>query len=312
MRTPDRRVEQLLAQVSADDVRPAYLLCDRHPRDAVAFTVIESDLSGRDLTYAKLGARSEQMAAALASLGVGEGDRVATLMGKSEDLVVTLLGIWRLGRCTCPCSPRSLPPRSRLVCSRVKRRSWSVTTASEPSWTLARTFLPTPLGAWSSPAIRPLRAPETMCSMSCSILRTGGSPQPFVAVRPAGPSVHVGHDRDPEGGAGTRQGVGVVCDLHGVRIGCPGRGRLLERRRSRLGVWAVLRDPRSAGLPGIATCCCSRVSIVELTWNVLRAYNVTNLAAAPTVYRALRSDGPPAVEGLSLRVCLKRRRAAQP
>ncbi len=60
MRTPDQRVEQLLAEVSADDVRPAYLLCDRHRPDAVAFTVIEGDLSGRDLTSAHLRARSER------------------------------------------------------------------------------------------------------------------------------------------------------------------------------------------------------------------------------------------------------------
>ena len=61
MRTPDQRVAQLLAEVSGDDLRPAYVLCDRHPPDAVAFTVIEGDLSGRDLTYSELRVRSEQV-----------------------------------------------------------------------------------------------------------------------------------------------------------------------------------------------------------------------------------------------------------
>ncbi len=42
---------------------------------------------------------------------------------------------------------------------------------------------------------------------------------------------------------------------------------------------------------------------VELAWNVLNAYSVTNLAAAPTVYRALRTGAPHSAEGLSLRVC---------
>src|SRR5699024_2357928 len=46
--------------------------------------------------------RSERGAAALAELGVGAGDAVATLMGKSADLVCTLLSIWRLGAVHVP------------------------------------------------------------------------------------------------------------------------------------------------------------------------------------------------------------------
>jgi acetyl-CoA synthetase len=42
---------------------------------------------------------------------------------------------------------------------------------------------------------------------------------------------------------------------------------------------------------------------VELTWNVLAQYKVTNLAAAPTVYRALRSGEAQAPARLSLRAC---------
>lgn len=38
-----------------------------------------------------------------------------------------------------------------------------------------------------------------------------------------------------------------------------------------------------------------------LTWQVLQRFGVTNFAAAPTVYRALRSDATPVPEGISLR-----------
>jgi acetyl-CoA synthetase len=41
----------------------------------------------------------------------------------------------------------------------------------------------------------------------------------------------------------------------------------------------------------------------ELTWRLLAAYGVTNLAAAPTVYRSLRSADARVPEGLPLRVC---------
>ena len=94
--------EQLLAMYDIPEASAAEFLCDRHDPEAVAFTVIDPDLSGRDITYGELRTESEKVAAALAELGVGEGDRVATLMAKSSDLVFTLMGIWRLGAVHMP------------------------------------------------------------------------------------------------------------------------------------------------------------------------------------------------------------------
>ncbi|MBB1021534.1 AMP-binding protein [Dietzia sp. E1] len=94
--------EDLLAIYDVPGASAAEFLCDRHDPDAVAFTVIDPDLSGRDITYGELRTESEKVAAALAALGVSEGDRVATLMSKSADLVFTLMGIWRLGAVHMP------------------------------------------------------------------------------------------------------------------------------------------------------------------------------------------------------------------
>ncbi|MBB1041775.1 AMP-binding protein [Dietzia sp. DQ11-44] len=94
--------DELLAIYDVPGASAAEFLCDRHDPDAVAFTVIDADLSGRDITYGELKVGSEKVAAALAALGVGEGDRVATLMAKSADLVFTLMGIWRLGAVHMP------------------------------------------------------------------------------------------------------------------------------------------------------------------------------------------------------------------
>ena len=66
--------EQLLEIYDVPGASAAEFLCDRHDPSAVAFTVIDPDLSGRDITYGELTRRSEQVAAALAALGVGEGD----------------------------------------------------------------------------------------------------------------------------------------------------------------------------------------------------------------------------------------------
>jgi len=106
----ERRVAELLQQVDQPEVSAAELLCDRHPADAVAFTVVEQDLSSVDLTYGQLRETSERVAAALAGLGVGPGDRVATLMGKSVDLPGVLLGIWRLGAVQVPLFTAFAPP----------------------------------------------------------------------------------------------------------------------------------------------------------------------------------------------------------
>ena len=68
MSTPERRAQDLLEQVSGTGIPVAQLLCDRHDPQAVAFTVVEQDLSRRDLTYGHLTERSQRAAAALAEL----------------------------------------------------------------------------------------------------------------------------------------------------------------------------------------------------------------------------------------------------
>src|SRR5205085_11227070 len=80
----------------------AWLLCDRHPAESIAFTLVEQDGSRADLTYGELRERSERFAGVLTGRGVGRGDRVATLMGKGADLVTVLLGTWRLGAVYVP------------------------------------------------------------------------------------------------------------------------------------------------------------------------------------------------------------------
>ncbi|MEV5828046.1 AMP-binding protein [Spirillospora sp. NPDC052242] len=80
----------------------AKLLCDRHDPAAVAFTIVESDLGSRDVTYGELADASRRLATTLAERGVGAGDNVAVLMGKRFELVVTLLAIWRLGAVHVP------------------------------------------------------------------------------------------------------------------------------------------------------------------------------------------------------------------
>ncbi len=81
MTTPEQRALDLLAIYGAPAADATELLCAEHPADAVAFTLIEPDLTHRDLCYGELLDASARFAAGLAAQGVRPGDRVATLMG---------------------------------------------------------------------------------------------------------------------------------------------------------------------------------------------------------------------------------------
>lgn len=61
------------------------------------------------VTYADLDARAAGTARRLASLGVGEGARVALYAPPDEDLIAVLVALWRLGAVACPLSLRRPP-----------------------------------------------------------------------------------------------------------------------------------------------------------------------------------------------------------
>ena len=82
----------------AEPLNAAVLCCDRHARDgAVALVSRARDGSVERLTFAELKTRSERFARVLADCGVGPGDRVAGLLPRVPELLVTILATWRLG-----------------------------------------------------------------------------------------------------------------------------------------------------------------------------------------------------------------------
>ncbi len=62
--------------------------------DKLALHWVDRDVG---LTYAQAVARMEDMAGALASLGVGRGDRVTVFAHNGMDYLLTLFGAWRIG-----------------------------------------------------------------------------------------------------------------------------------------------------------------------------------------------------------------------
>jgi acetyl-CoA synthetase len=94
-------VEGWLRDYGGPRISVAHLLCDRHAADPQRVALRYEDATGREETYtfAELRVASARFAGVLAGLGVVPGDRIATLVPKSPELVIAILGLWRLG-CT--------------------------------------------------------------------------------------------------------------------------------------------------------------------------------------------------------------------
>jgi acetyl-CoA synthetase len=73
------------------------ILCDAHAaRDTLAL-VYEGPAGDARMTYNELSEASRRLAGAMTEAGVGAGDRVAVMLPKSVELLVTLVAIWRCG-----------------------------------------------------------------------------------------------------------------------------------------------------------------------------------------------------------------------
>lgn len=116
------RVIALIERYTGDALAVAALLCDEHEPTDVAYRIVDASLTRRSVTYAELRARSTRLASALAAQGLMPGDRVATLMGKSEEYLVVILAIWRLGAVHVPLFTAFAPPaiQMRLESSKAK------------------------------------------------------------------------------------------------------------------------------------------------------------------------------------------------
>jgi acetyl-CoA synthetase len=296
MMMPDDRVGELLARCAAPDASLARLLCDDHPGERVAFTIVERDLSTKDLTFGQLRTRSQRFAAALSGLGVGRGDCVGVLVGKSEELVVALVGIWRLGAVHVPLFTAFASPaivmrleasgakvvvvdadqRAKLdaVADRPADAPWRIVTVGDAQrdGDLSFADMLTNDGAVQEVATGG-DAPFIMIFTSGTTGAPKGVPTPVRAVAHMVAYLEYGLDLRPEDVYWNAADPGWAYGLF-YAIVAP----LAMGQRS-----ILLHAPFSPAL----------------TWQVLAQLLVTNFTAAPTVYRALRNA--PAPQGITLR-----------
>ncbi|EMY32747.1 fatty-acid--CoA ligase [Arthrobacter crystallopoietes BAB-32] len=292
MPAPALDVEALLQRYDTPGACAAELLCDAHDPDATAFTIIAADLSSEDITYGQLRQRSERGAAALAELGVGRGDSVATLMGKSADLVVMLLAIWRLGAIHVPLFTAFAWPAIELRL-----------TASGAKVIIC--------DADQRPKIQ---------ATSSAVLVAGDQAQaPDLALAPLLATQQPGFSAAAVGGDGTLVLI-FTSGTTGTPKGVPVPLRALAAFRQYVELGLDVRDDDvfwNAADPGwayglyygiLGPLAAGRRSLLlqagfspALSFAVLERFRVTNFAAAPTVYRSMRARTDAAANDIRLR-----------
>ena len=85
------------------ELNMAHEACDRYAGTGnVGFAWVSEDGELSEYTFAELRDASNRVANALTDLGVERGDRVATLLPKIPETIITVLGVWKVGAIHVP------------------------------------------------------------------------------------------------------------------------------------------------------------------------------------------------------------------
>ncbi|KQU30299.1 MULTISPECIES: AMP-binding protein [unclassified Rhodococcus (in: high G+C Gram-positive bacteria)] len=277
-------VARLLATYGSADADLAALLCDDHDPAAIAFTFIEGDLTARDLTYGELHELSARFATGLAEMGVGRGDRVGVLMSKRLELVVALLGLWRLGAVHVPLFTAFATP---AIAMRVE-------------------------AAQARVVITETDQREKLDSIEgITVIETGEGFDALVREHePMAASVAVGGDGVmiqlfTSGTTGKPKGVPVPVSALASFVAYMTYGLDVSEDDVfwnaadpgwAYGLYYAILGPMAMGRRSLML---HAGFTPALTVAVMQKFEVTNFAAAPTVYRSLSKD--PSVGGITLR-----------
>jgi acetyl-CoA synthetase len=295
------RIRELVSIYGDPAASAAYLLCDRHPPKALAYRVVGADLDATGLTYGELRAESERLASGLAKLGVAPGDRVATLMGKSTEYLVALMAIWRLGAVHVPLFTAFAPSAIAL---RLAGSAAKIVVCDESQQAKLAPGADIPADAsWQVITTAPdhVALPNALCF--ASVLAADSPGRAAAALGGDAPLIRI----YTSGTTGRPKGVVVpIKALAGFQAYAEfGLGLRTDD------VFWCAADPGWAyGLyfgvlasftTGIPSLLLQGGFDAAATYEVLSRYGITNFAAAPTVYRSLRSASVRAPRNLKLR-----------
>ncbi|GGH90867.1 acetate--CoA ligase [Arthrobacter liuii] len=102
----DQARQELAGLPGGRGLNIAYEAVDRHVAEGhggkEALRFVKADGGTRSLSYVDLAGQTSRFAAVLKNLGVGRGERVFSLLGRSPELYVAVLGTFRNGSVFCP------------------------------------------------------------------------------------------------------------------------------------------------------------------------------------------------------------------
>lgn len=297
------------AQIAADYERPdataAWLLCDRHDPDVVAFTVVDRGRTSA-FTYGWLHEESARLASGLRALGVGPGTRVATLLRKGPELITTMIATWRLGAVYVPLFTAFAAP---AIDFRLRTADAHVVVTDPSQRAKLAADGASPSGTWTVIVVDDEGAgqhedPRSHDDLRYEDLLDAGSNDVASHVQgPDGALVHI----FTSGTTGSPKGV-----IHPLRHIAGWHGYL----RHGLGVtaddvyWCAADPGWAYGLYSavVAPLAAGSGTIIQAggfdpmrAWELIESAGVTNFTAAPTVYRAIRNALPAVKDGTKLR-----------
>ena len=292
-----QRVRELVDLCADQQLSAGWLLCDRHPAKATALTLVDEGLSPVHLTYGDLAERSARVASALRDLGVRPGDRVATLMGKSPELVAVILGTWRLGAVYVPLFTAFGP---QAIATRLVDTGAKVVVADEGQRAKLAPGPDMPAdGSWTIVVNGDAQDGDVLADLLAAADPefppfAGGGDWPLVHMHTSGTTGRpkgVVHPARYIAGwlAYLELGLGVMPTDAYWCAADPGWA---------YGLYAAIVAP--LGL-GVRTHLAVGSFSAQGTLRTLADFGITNFAAAPTVYRALRTSEVPLPEGIRLR-----------
>ncbi len=279
-------VADLRRRFDQPDLCVASVLCDEHPREDTAFILVDSELDVRRLTFGELADESRRLAAALRARGIGPGDRVGVLMSRRRELPVVLLALWRLGAVQVPLFTAFAAP---AISVRVR-------------------------GAGAKLVVTEPGQRAKVEGLGTDVIEAGDELDGLVAAhRPVEDSAAVGPDGlfielYTSGTTGAPKGVGVPARAIAAFVAYMRYGfHLLDSDVLwnaadpgwAYGLYFGVVGPLATGRPNVLL---SSGFSAELTAQVISAAGVTNFAAAPTVYRALKQRGVVLADSDRLRV----------
>lgn len=274
---------------AGEEIDLGHRLCDAHA-EAGAAALLYDGAEGRvELSYAELRDRSQRLAGALREAGVEAGDRVAVMLPKSPEVLVSLLAIWRLGAIEVPlftafgpdaAAYRVVHSGSRLVITDLANRDKLAEAAGQGVRVM-------------TVAAAAGEIPEGDLDFAAAV-RTG---EPVAGVTRSGEEMMIllytsGTTGQPKGVEVPVKALASIQSymVHGLDLRSEDVFWNIADHGWAYGLWYGLVGPLLLGQRMILS---GKPFEPEYVLETIAELGVTNLAGAPTAFRAMRAAGVP-------------------